>query len=417
MVMSSHRLGQADVHGVGSFHHDDAGIVAELPIEDAVAGINREDFGCAALEEAIGKPAGAASEIGADFSRDGRWRKRQARGRVLLRRATRMGHRYIVIGLWSFVICDGETPWRSRQLGRSGVRVTPIVFGAWAIGGWLWGGTNDRDALEAIRASIDNGVTTIDTAAIYGFGHSEKLVGQAIKGRREKVVIATKCGMRWDALEGSDPWPQKDGGGKELVIRKNSRPEGIVWECEQSLMRLGIDVIDLYQIHRPDVDTPVEESMRAMEKLRQQGKIRAIGVSNFEPGMADARRCGGAAGEQSAAVQRDSSGRSRRKYCHGAGRRTSRRSVIRRWSAGCWPGRLGRSGNFRRGIIGRGIGFSRWRTGGELRMRFRRSNRLPMHIGRALRRRLFSGRSISPGLRRRWWGAERRSRRSITPRR
>ena len=168
-----------------------------------------------------------------------------------------------------------------RQLGGSSVSVTPIVFGAWAIGGWLWGGTNDRDALEAIRASIDNGVTTIDTAAIYGFGHSEKLVGQAIRGRRDKVVIATKCGMRWDSRGRFRPLAAKGWIGKDLVIRKNSKPDSILWECEQSLTRLGIDVIDLYQIHRPDVDTPVEDSMRAMEKLRQQGKIRAIGVSNF----------------------------------------------------------------------------------------------------------------------------------------
>ena len=168
-----------------------------------------------------------------------------------------------------------------RQLGNSGVKVTPIIFGAWAIGGWMWGGTDDRNALEAIRASIDNGVTTIDTAPIYGFGHSEKLVGQAIRGRRDKVVIATKCGMRWDAKTGSDPWPQKDASGREVVIRKNSRPAEIVWECEQSLGRLGIEVIDLYQIHRPDVETPPEDSMRALEKLRQDGKIRAIGVSNF----------------------------------------------------------------------------------------------------------------------------------------
>lgn len=170
----------------------------------------------------------------------------------------------------------------TRPLGKSNVKMTPIVFGAWAIGGWLWGGTNDRDALEAIRASIDNGVTSIDTAAIYGFGHSEKLVGQAIKGKRDKVVIATKCGMRWDSPTGSDPWPQKDASGKDLVVRKNSKPDSIISECEQSLKRLGIDVIDLYQIHRPDLDTPVEDSMRAMEKLRQQGKIRAIGVSNFD---------------------------------------------------------------------------------------------------------------------------------------
>src|ERR1700735_4272888 len=116
----------------------------------------------------------------------------------------------------------------TRQLGNSDVRITPISFGAWAIGGWLWGGSDDRDALEAIRASIDNGVTTIDTAPIYGFGHSEKLVGQAIRGRRDKVVIATKCGMRWDAIQGSDPWPQKDTAGREVVIRKNSKPDQII---------------------------------------------------------------------------------------------------------------------------------------------------------------------------------------------
>jgi len=189
--------------------------------------------------------------------------------------------RYIVVRYLSFVIFFGGEPMNARQLGNSNVNVTPIIFGAWAIGGWMWGGANDHDAIEAIRASIENGVTTIDTAAIYGFGHSEKLVGQAIRGKRDKVIIATKCGMRWDSDTGSDPWPQKDDSGKDLVIRKNSRPDSIAWECEQSLKRLGIDVIDLYQIHRPDLDTPPEDSMRALEKLRQQGKIRAIGVSNF----------------------------------------------------------------------------------------------------------------------------------------
>jgi aryl-alcohol dehydrogenase-like predicted oxidoreductase len=170
---------------------------------------------------------------------------------------------------------------QSRQLGRSSLSVTPIIFGAWAIGGWMWGGSDDNDALEAIRASIDNGINTIDTAAIYGFGHSEELVGRAIKGIRNKVIIATKCGMRWDSDEGSDPWPQKDNAGRDVIIRKNSKPDSIFHECEQSLRRLGIDVIDLYQIHRPDVDTPVEDSIAALEKLRRQGKVRAIGVSNF----------------------------------------------------------------------------------------------------------------------------------------
>jgi aryl-alcohol dehydrogenase-like predicted oxidoreductase len=166
-----------------------------------------------------------------------------------------------------------------RPLGSSNIKVSPIIFGAWAVGGWMWGGTDDKDALDAIRAAIDNGITTIDTAAIYGFGHSEIIVGKAIKGLRDKVVIATKCGLRWDTSEGSDPWPEAESDGHE--IRKNSRPQSILWECEQSLQRLGVDVIDLYQIHRPDLETQPEDSMAALEKLRRQGKIRAIGVSNF----------------------------------------------------------------------------------------------------------------------------------------
>lgn len=148
----------------------------------------------------------------------------------------------------------------------------------------MWGGQDESDAIEAIRASIDAGVNTIDTAAIYGMGYSEELVAKAIAGRRDRVVIATKCGMRWDgpADEGSDPWPQKDNSGKDVIIRKNSRAASILYECEQSLRRLRTDVIDLYQIHWPDVSTPVEESMGAMNKLKEQGKIRAIGVSNYD---------------------------------------------------------------------------------------------------------------------------------------
>lgn len=172
---------------------------------------------------------------------------------------------------------------QARQLGRSDVKVSPVIFGAWAIGGWMWGGTEERDAIDAIRASIDHGASTIDTAAIYGMGYSEELVGRAIKGiARDKVVIATKCGMRWDSDEGSDPWPQMDNRGRDVVIRKNARPASIGYECEQSLKRLGVDVIDLYQIHWPDSSTPVEDSMAAMVKLKEQGKIRAIGVSNYD---------------------------------------------------------------------------------------------------------------------------------------
>ncbi len=169
-----------------------------------------------------------------------------------------------------------------RMLGKSDVRVSPVVFGAWAIGGWMWGGNDDQEALGAIAASIDHGVNTIDTAAIYGMGHSEELVGRAIAGRRDQVCILTKCGMRWDTEQGSDPWPQKDNAGKEVVIRKNAHPQSIQWECEQSLKRLKIDMIDLYQIHWPDVSCRPEESIAAMEKLRQQGKVRAIGVCNYD---------------------------------------------------------------------------------------------------------------------------------------
>jgi aryl-alcohol dehydrogenase-like predicted oxidoreductase len=169
----------------------------------------------------------------------------------------------------------------ARQLGSSDVKVSPVIFGAWAIGGWMWGGAEEKDSIAAIQASIHAGANTIDTAAIYGMGYSEELVGRAIKGRRDKVVIATKCGMRWNSNEGSDPWEQKDNQGNPVTIRRNAKPDSIAYECELSLKRLGVDVIDLYQIHWPDTTTPVEQSMAAMVKLKEQGKIRAIGVSNY----------------------------------------------------------------------------------------------------------------------------------------
>ncbi len=169
-----------------------------------------------------------------------------------------------------------------RRLGRSDVTVSPVIFGAWAVGGWMWGGTDESESIAAMQASIDHGVTTIDTAAIYGQGYSEELVAKAIKGRRDKVQIATKCGMRWDTDEGSDPWQTRDREGRDVVIRKNARPESVAYECEQSLKRLEVDVIDLYQVHWPDTSTPVEDTMAALVKLKDQGKIRAIGVSNYD---------------------------------------------------------------------------------------------------------------------------------------
>ena len=169
-----------------------------------------------------------------------------------------------------------------RLLGGSDVAVTPVIFGAWAVGGWMWGGNDEAESIAAIRASIDHGVTTIDTAAVYGQGYGEEVVGKAIQGLRDRVQIATKGGMTWDLEGGSDPWSTQDRDGKDILIRRNSSPSTLPIECERSLKRLGVDVIDLYQIHWPDTTTAVEDSMAALVKLKDQGKIRAIGVSNYD---------------------------------------------------------------------------------------------------------------------------------------
>lgn len=166
-----------------------------------------------------------------------------------------------------------------RPLNRSEVKVSPVIFGAWAIGGWLWGGNDERDSIAAIQAALDHGITTIDTAAAYGQGFGEQLVGKAIKGRRNEVVIATKGGLTWDGREGSDPWDSTDLQGKPIVMKNNSR--NLIKQCDESLKRLGVDVIDLYQIHWPDTTMPIEEAWSAMVKLKKAGKVKAIGVSNY----------------------------------------------------------------------------------------------------------------------------------------
>ncbi|MBN1132316.1 MAG: aldo/keto reductase [Bacteroidales bacterium] len=168
-----------------------------------------------------------------------------------------------------------------RYLGNSGIEVSPIGFGAWAIGGWQWGGADRRDALNALHACLDLGITTIDTAPVYGFGYSEKLVGEAIKGKREKFQILTKFGLRWDTDRGEYFFNTEDEKGNALEIRKYASRHSIMRECDESLKRLGIDYIDLYQIHWPDKTTPIAESMEAVIRLMEQGKIRAAGVSNY----------------------------------------------------------------------------------------------------------------------------------------
>ncbi len=168
-----------------------------------------------------------------------------------------------------------------RRLGRTDLALPPVTFGAWAIGGWYWGGTDDRLATEAIQTAIDAGAGAIDTAPIYGFGHSEQVVGQAIAHRREEVLVLTKAGLRWDDDQGAHFFTT--GQGRRVF--RNLRPESIRLECERSLGRLGIDCIDLLQCHWPDPTTPIQETMGALLELRAEGKIRHIGVSNFTPAM------------------------------------------------------------------------------------------------------------------------------------
>ncbi len=174
-----------------------------------------------------------------------------------------------------------------RKLGNTNIEVTPIAFGAWAIGGAMWGGAEKKDALEAIRKSVDHGITTIDTAPVYGFGKSEELVGEAIRGMRDKVQILTKYGLRWDEKKGVYYFSLQDENGNNVDLYRYAGKESVIRECENSLRRLGTDHIDLYQIHWPDVSTPLEETMEAINKLLEQGKIRAAGVCNFDAGLLD----------------------------------------------------------------------------------------------------------------------------------
>lgn len=169
-----------------------------------------------------------------------------------------------------------------RQLGQSELYLSPVTFGAWAAGGWMWGGTEQNQSIEAIRASIDLGVTSIDTAPIYGQGHSEEIVREALEGiPRDKVQILTKFGMRWDLAKGKFITDSKKNDGTPISIYRYAGKESVIEECERSLKRLGTDYIDLYQIHWPDPTTPIEETMEAVLKLKEQGKIREAGVCNY----------------------------------------------------------------------------------------------------------------------------------------
>jgi aryl-alcohol dehydrogenase-like predicted oxidoreductase len=158
----------------------------------------------------------------------------------------------------------------TKQLGNSDLFITPIGFGAWAIGGsgweFAWGAQDDNESIAAIRAALDAGVNWIDTAAVYGLGHSEEVVARALAGVRQRPYVFTKCSMVWN---------------ERGEIGRSLKAESIRRECESSLRRLRADVIDLYQIHWPNPDDEIEEGWAAMAALQREGKVRHIGVSNF----------------------------------------------------------------------------------------------------------------------------------------
>jgi len=164
---------------------------------------------------------------------------------------------------------EGESM-ETRQLGNSDLAITPIGIGAWAIGGGGWNGSmgpqNDSDSIPAIHAALEHGLNWIDTAALYGLGHSEEMVARAIQWRTPKPYIFTKCERVWD---------------KHGNIRACLKAESVRRECEDSLRRLRIDVIDLYQIHWPEPDRNIEEGWTELARLKEEGKVRYIGVSNF----------------------------------------------------------------------------------------------------------------------------------------
>ncbi len=163
----------------------------------------------------------------------------------------------------------------TREIGRSGIHASAVGLGTWAIGGWMWGGTDEAEAIDAIRSGLDAGITLIDTAPAYGQGLAEEIVGKAIRGRREEVILATKCGLVWHTTKGQHFF---DYEGRP--VHRYLGRDSIIHEVEQSLRRLGTEYIDHYITHWQDPTTPIEETVAALEELKRQGKIRSIGASN-----------------------------------------------------------------------------------------------------------------------------------------
>ena len=173
-----------------------------------------------------------------------------------------------------------------RTLAHTDLTLSAITFGSRAAGGWMWGKSNRDEAVKAIKAAYDGGVTSIDTAPIYGQGESERIVGEAIRGiPRDQVQILTKFGMRWDLPQGEFAFKSKDNQDNPIDIYKYAGKESVIKECEDSLRRLGTDYIDLYQIHWPDATTPLSETFEAVERLIEQGKVRYAGVCNYDAAL------------------------------------------------------------------------------------------------------------------------------------
>ncbi len=164
-----------------------------------------------------------------------------------------------------------------RELGQSRIKASVVGLGTWAIGGWKWGGTDEQASIDAIKAGLDAGANFVDTAPAYGLGYSEEIVGKAIAGRRDNVVLATKCGLIWDTNKGTAFVEQYD-----KTIHRYLGKDSIRQEVEQSLKRMQTDYIDLLQTHWQDATTPISETMEGMLELKQEGKIRAIGACNVQ---------------------------------------------------------------------------------------------------------------------------------------
>ncbi|NSZ08442.1 aldo/keto reductase [Agrobacterium tumefaciens] len=166
----------------------------------------------------------------------------------------------------------------TRTIGGSGISASAVGLGTWAIGGWMWGGTDERQSIAAIQASIDASISLIDTAPAYGMGLAETIVGKAIAGRRDKVVLVTKCGLVWHVNEGAYFFHQ-DG----KPVHRYLGAASIRHEVEESLKRLGTDYIDHYVTHWQDATTPIAETVETLVRLKDEGKIRSIGASNVSP--------------------------------------------------------------------------------------------------------------------------------------